>query len=99
MNGVLPIGTVVSLQEDSKVKFMIVGYFPTNNQGDSGDYTAIRYPMGVYDNRMFFFFNQGDIYKVLHTGYMDDDFTSMAAVIKYAKENQKNNSEEGDNNV
>lgn len=98
MNEFLPIGTVVSLAEDSKIKFMIVGYIPTNEQGECRDYSAIRYPMGVYDNRLFFFFNKEDIYKVLHTGYIDNDFTSMVAMLNYMKDNFKNKSEVGDSN-
>lgn len=77
----LPIGSVVVLRKDSKVKFMIVGFFPTNEAKERRDYTAIRYPMGVYDNRMFFFFNDSDIHEVLHKGYIDDEFEIMKELI------------------
>lgn len=52
---ILPIGTIVTLNNQSDLKFMIVGYFPQNESGEQRDYSAIRYPMGVYDNRMYFF--------------------------------------------
>lgn len=86
MKDILSIGTIVKLQNDSKVKFMIVGYYPTNQSGEQRDYSAIRYPMGVYDNRMFFFFNDEDICEILHKGYVDDDFESMIALLKNAKD-------------
>lgn len=78
---IFPIGTVVTLQSDSHVKFMIVGYFPTNQEGERRDYAAVRYPMGVYDSRMYFFFNATDVAEVLHTGYVDDEFVIMTELI------------------
>ena len=80
-----PIGTIVKLDEKSKILFMIVGYLPQNKNGDKRDYTAVRYPMGVYDNRMFFFFNQSDIFEVLHSGYENEDFYAMAALAEKSK--------------
>lgn len=77
----LPIGSIVDLAEHSNVKLMIVGYFPQNSSGDQRDYSAIRYPMGVYDNRMFFFFNHSDIHTVYHKGYEDDSFYSLLAIM------------------
>ena len=85
MMHLLPIGTVVKLAEQSNVKFMIVGYFPQNEQGEQRDYTAIRYPMGVYDNRMFFFFNRKDVAEILHQGYEDDEFLAMESLIRENK--------------
>lgn len=78
---ILPIGTVVKLNENSDIKFMIVGFFPTNETGEQRDYTAIRYPMGVYDNRMYFFFNKSDIVDVVYKGYIDDEFLIMTELI------------------
>ena len=83
---ILPIGTVVSLKEDSSVKFMIVGFYPTGKDGERRDYAAVRYPMGVYDNRMYFFFNDGDVAEVLHEGYIDEEFQTMCLLIKGTSE-------------
>lgn len=83
---ILPIGTVVTLSEESNVKFTIVGFFPTNEAGERRDYAAIRYPMGVYDNRMYFFFNSGDIHAVLHKGYVDDEFLVMTEFVNNSPE-------------
>ena len=82
MKELLPIGSVVRTEQNSNVKFMIVGYFPQNEAGEKRDYSAIRYPMGVFDNRMYFFFNGCDIYEVLHKGYTDDDFWAMSSLIE-----------------
>jgi len=79
---ILPIGTIVTLQNDSNIKFMIVGYFPTNQSGEQRDYSAIRYPMGIYDNRMYFFFNSSDISNIIHRGFEDDEFIIMTELIK-----------------
>ena len=78
----LPIGTVVKLSEKSDIKFMIVGYLPQNEQGERRDYSAIRYPMGVYDSRMYFFFNESDVTEILHRGYEDDEFHAMESLFE-----------------
>ncbi len=98
MNNYLPIGTIVVLNENADTKFMVVGYLPINQKGDCRDYSAIRYPMGMYDNHSFFFFNNKDIREVLYKGYEDDDFTSMMALLKYASEKQNDNSQRGEEN-
>lgn len=77
----LPIGSVVRIDENSQIKFMIVGYFPQNETKEKRDYSAIRYPMGVFDNRMYFFFNHEDVKEILHIGYVDDEFTAMSSLI------------------
>lgn len=88
----LPIGSVVDLSEHSEVKLMIVGYFPQNTSGDQRDYSAVRYPMGVYDNRMFFFFNNTDIRTIYHRGFEDEDYYSLLALINNGgKPNGANN--------
>ena len=77
----LPIGSVVDLSEHTNVKLMIVGYFPQNKSGEQRDYSAVRYPMGVYDNRMYFFFNHTDIHTVYHRGLENEEFYSLLALI------------------
>lgn len=77
----LPIGTVVEIKDEGTQKFMIVGYFPTNMEGEQRDYTAVTYPMGVYDNRLFYFFNHDDIKEKIHMGYVNNDFEVMCSII------------------
>ena len=57
----LPIGSIVNINGADTLNFMLVGYFPSNKDGEQKTYSAIRYPMGVYDNRMYFFFDAKDI--------------------------------------
>jgi Uncharacterized protein conserved in bacteria len=87
----LPIGSIVVLNSSETYKFMIVGYLPTNESGEQRDYSAIRYPMGFYDNRLFFFFNHADISDILHTGYIDEDFEMMMSFLRVAKEKTTEN--------
>ena len=78
---ILPIGTVVKLKEDSSIKFMVVGFLPTNRDGECRDYAAIRYPMGVYDSRLYFFFNDCDVLEIVHRGYEDEEFKTMTLLL------------------
>lgn len=80
-NIVLPIGTVVSVGEEENIKFMIVGYFPVNEKGEKRDYSAVRYPMGAYDSKMFFFFDDVAITKIHHNGYEDENFIALSELI------------------
>ena len=77
----LPIGSIVNVKEVDGLDFMIVGFFPTNSEGNQKTYSAVRYPMGVYDNKMYFFFNNEDITKVVFEGYKNDGFEAMKILI------------------
>lgn len=87
---ILPIGTVVNLKNTIEMPVMIIGYFPYNENGDSKDYVSVRYPMGAYDNKMFFFFNHEDIERIIFYGYSDDSFVSMAKLIESQAEIKPN---------
>lgn len=66
----LPIGTVVLL-ENGEQELMITSRFPLyNNEGDVGyfDYAGCFYPQGQF-NEGNYFFNQEDIKKILFKGY------------------------------
>lgn len=82
MRNILPIGTIVLIHKIPSMKFMIVGYFPTNKSGERKDYTAIRYPMGAYDNRLFFFFDEEDISELIYEGYKDNEYEIMRDFIE-----------------
>ncbi|SFC10880.1 DUF4176 domain-containing protein [Streptococcus equinus] len=93
MSTLLPIGSVVQL-ENGKVKLMIISRFPLyNNDGEIGyfDYSACLYPNGNVDNQAYFF-NQENIEKVWFKGYIDENeekllqkFESERANIKYPR--------------
>ncbi|MGG5341620.1 DUF4176 domain-containing protein [Enterococcus sp. AZ192] len=66
----LPIGTVVLL-ENGEQELMITSRFPLyNNEGDIGyfDYAGCFYPQGQF-NEGNYFFNQEDIKEILFKGY------------------------------
>ncbi|MBP3593855.1 MAG: DUF4176 domain-containing protein [Lachnospiraceae bacterium] len=85
MERLLPIGSIIKLDKESKICFMIVGYFPTNKEGDTRDYSAVRYPMGAYDSRVFFFINHKDITEILHEGYKDNSYENLMELIGKGK--------------
>ncbi|MGV3029849.1 DUF4176 domain-containing protein [Streptococcus suis] len=71
---ILPIGTIVSLQNGDR-KLMITARYPLyNNEGRLGyfDYAGCLYPDGNTDNRSYFF-NDEDIAKVNFLGFSDEE--------------------------
>lgn len=42
--------------------------------------------MGVYDNRLYFFFNHQDIDEVVQMGYSDNDFDTLKKLISFVDE-------------
>lgn len=71
MKELLPLGTIVTLQNGKK-KLMIVGRI--QNQTDSKkiyDYAAILYPEGLIDSEHFYLFNQNDIQCLYYIGMQD----------------------------
>lgn len=77
---ILPIGTVVSLQEGD-VFLMIVGRAQLFNQdGVIGyfDYSATLYPQGLDGNQEFIFFNKEDVKEVIFEGFRNDQEIDFA---------------------
>ena len=73
MNEVLPIGSIVQLN-NGEVKLMIINRYPLyNNYGVIGyfDYSGCVYPNGSLDNQAYFF-NEENIAKVWFKGYIDE---------------------------
>lgn len=71
---ILPIGSVVSLQEGD-VLLMIVGRAQLFNQnGVIGyfDYSATLYPQGLDGNQEFIFFNKEDVKEVIFEGFRNE---------------------------
>lgn len=89
INNLLPIGTIVKLNAESEVKYMVVGYFPQNAKGDRKDYVLVRYPIGAINSKVFFFVNQEQIKDVVFEGYKDKDFSAMAVLMDNAQRQEK----------
>lgn len=90
---ILPIGTVVTLN-NGKQKVMVISRFPLyNNEGEIGyfDYAGCLYPQGQV-NQENFFFNEEDIKEIHFTGYVSEEeeqlkmkFEEEMGNIKYPK--------------
>ncbi|KRL52900.1 DUF4176 domain-containing protein [Furfurilactobacillus rossiae] len=75
MNKILPLGSVVTINDNDEDKFMIVGRASIVKQGDEKvyfDYGAVLVPNGMIDAESTFFFNRENVNEVLHQGYIDD---------------------------
>ena len=72
INGLLPIGSVVLLQESIK-KVMIIGVCQrsANNPEDIYDYVGVIFPEGFLDADKMFLFNNNMIDQVFMIGYQD----------------------------
>lgn len=73
----LPIGTVVILEEASK-KAMIYGVKQTDKAtGTEYDYIGVVYPEGSMGDGTQFFFNHDMVSKVFFTGFEDEERTTF----------------------
>lgn len=70
MKTLLPIGSVVRLQEGEK-SLLIIGILQLDDEGNEYDYIACLYPEGYIDADTFFLFNTEDIADVRFVGLVD----------------------------
>jgi len=77
MEKLLPIGSIIYLQEGSQ-KLMILNRAPQIEDVEKGlqrfDYSACVYPVGLVADQVFYF-NTENIDKVLFEGFSDEDET------------------------
>ena len=97
MDKLLPIGTIVRMEKESKFLFMIVGYMPQNTEGEMRDYATVRYPMGVFDSRVFFFMNHKDIVEVVYQGFENEEYTSLIEIVHAFRDEQEQKISSEDN--
>lgn len=91
----LPIGSVVKLEEAEKA-LLIIGIAIEREEGDSFDYMGVPYPEGYIDSETMFLFNHKDIEKVEFLGYINAEAQAFRARYgEMLKENGYNN-EDGD---
>lgn len=87
----LPIGSVVLLEEGSK-KLMIFGVKQTDEEsGEEYDYIGVIYPEGNLGNETQFLFNHENIVQVFFRGYEDgerNNFIERLADFYAERENQ-----------
>lgn len=74
MNELLPIGSVVLLNDGTK-RLMIVGVMQSDASGDGKeyDYLGVLYPEGHIGEGFQYLFNQEDIKEIVFRGYEDDE--------------------------
>lgn len=74
MSELLPVGSVVSVDEGKNVQMMIVGYYPVDSRKkECYQYLGVIYPSGTtVKNDVMNMFNHADIRKVIFEGYSTD---------------------------
>lgn len=78
----LPIGTVVLLQ-DAQKKLMIYGIGQTDAENDIDyDYIGVLYPEGNMGDGSQFLFNHEDIAEIIFKGYEDEERTAFLNYIQ-----------------
>ena len=70
----LSIGTVVILR-GAKHPLMIIGFCSgtVDKKDEIFDYFGCLYPVGVFSEKSYFFFNHEDIDKVIYLGYTNQE--------------------------
>ena len=77
----LPLGSVVILR--GSVKKLVIVSRGSIVEGAYFDYGAFLYPEGMIDTNVAYF-NHGDILKVVHQGYADDDDELVVEILNDA---------------
>lgn len=90
--GLLPLGTVVKLEEDES-SLMIIGYFPVgqNRPDYVWDYVGVLFPGGCVDTTQTYQFDKEQIREIQYLGYEDEEqhqFITQLNLNEYAIKNQ-----------
>ena len=89
INGMLPIGTVVILNE-SKKRVMIVGVAQRGeNQDKIWDYCGVVFPEGYMSADKLFLFDNEQIERVYHVGLLDSESIEFKDKLEKALESLK----------
>lgn len=83
MEKYLPVGTVVLLKNGKK-RVMVTGFLATapETNGKMFDYMGCLYPEGVISSDKNLLFNHGQIDKVFHMGYVDEEWKEFETKVK-----------------
>ena len=88
MKQLLPIGSVVLLQEATK-SLMIIGTMQVDEDGNKYDYIACVFPEGYLDEETFFMFNHEDIETVQFIGYINAESQAYIQLLKNQEDQQR----------
>ena len=70
----LSLGTVVKLKESEALYFMVIGYYPVEQETEQlFEYSGLLYPQGFLNQGHIYMFNSQDIDSVVFQGYSDDE--------------------------
>lgn len=94
MNRVLPIGSVVLIENGTK-PVMIFGYLQSalSDENEMVDYVGVPYPEGNINALMQFGFQMTDIREVLFEGYRTEEFKPYEEMLKIAEARHKEEEE------
>lgn len=88
MNKFLPIGSIVKLKDDNNFEYMILGYYPIDQETDEKfDYAAVVYPQGYSYGNNLILFNKEDIENIEFKGYSDEENEFVKSNILEDKKN------------
>lgn len=95
MKSYLPIGSIVLIKNIDK-KMMITGFSQIRDLEvkERWDYVAVIYPMGIFSDRSFYFFNEDSITDVIFKGYENPEHEEFLKLIEEAEELMSNIEEE-----
>ncbi len=98
LDGLLPIGTVVLLENSSK-RVMIIGLLQKQiKEGEDivWDYSGCYYPEGYMGPDRTFLFNNNQIEKIFAVGYQDEEQFEFKVKVDKLKSELSNNDEKKD---
>lgn len=71
-NELLPVGSIVTIGDTDKIRYMIAGYYPSNEK-ISGEYTVVPYPNGIIDTEEMGIIGKEQISQVIWYGHVDQE--------------------------
>lgn len=89
MKELLPLGTVVTLNNGTK-RLMIIGRLQrAKDDGEVYDYSAVVWPEGYLDSQHVYLFNQENIRCLYHVGHQDVEEFEFRYVLEEEMEKLK----------
>jgi len=84
MDNLLPIGTVVSIGDETNgyIPVVIAGYGGQSSEKQIYDYIGFVFPYGYISRDKIIIFENSLIHEVIHKGYEDEDYKEMIPEIK-----------------
>ena len=91
MDSLLPIGTVVSIGDETNgyVTVVIAGYGGQSADKQVYDYIGFIYPYGFVSRDKIILFETALIHEVMHQGYEDEDYKEVIPGIKKVVDEKK----------